>query len=121
MKNLYLYFVSYTCTTEHILVLRILYLFYITYSCISGLILVLQILHGAYYDTKVPVGTIQIPYTEVPVGTSGLILILSIRTYPEVLLRYYGTYSGIAELILVFQIRKYPKVLHNILLVQKYP
>ena len=96
-------------------------MFYITYSCISGLILVLQILHGAYYDTKVPVGTIQIPYTEVPVGTSGLILILPIRTYPEVLLRYYRTYSGIAELILVFRIRKYPKVLHNILLVQKYP
>ena len=79
-------------------------MFYRTYSCISGLILVLQILHGAYSDTKVPVGTIHIPYTEVPIGTSGLILILSIRTYPEVLLRYYGTYSGIAELILVLRI-----------------
>ena len=46
----------------------------------------------------------QIPYTEVPVGTFGLILIFPIRTYPEVLLRYYGTYSDIAELILVLRI-----------------
>ena len=79
-------------------------MFYRTYSCISGLILVLQILHGAYSDTKVPVGTIQIPYTEKPIGTSGLILIFPIRTYPEVLLRYYGTYFGIVELILVLRI-----------------
>ena len=79
-------------------------MFYKTYSCISGLILVLQILHGAYSDTKVPVGTIQIPYTEVPVGTFGLILIFPIRMYPDVLLRYYGTYSDIAELILVLRI-----------------
>ena len=69
-----------------------------------GLILILQILHGAYSNTKVPIGTIQIPYTEVPVGTSELILIFLIRTYPEVLLRYYGTYSDIAELILVLRI-----------------
>ena len=79
-------------------------MFYRTYSCISGLILVLQILHGAYSDTKVPIGTIQIPYTEVSVGTSGLILIFPIRTYPEVLLRYYGTYSDIAKIILVLRI-----------------
>ena len=79
-------------------------MFYRTYSYISGLIFVFQILHGAYSDTKVPVGTIQIPYTEVPVGTSGLILILLIRKYPEVLLRYYGMYSGIMELILALRI-----------------
>ena len=45
-----MYFKSYTCLTEHILVLRILY--------------------GAYSGTKVPVGITQIPYTEVPVGTT---------------------------------------------------
>ena len=54
--SIYLYFGSYNCITEHILVLRILY--------------------GAYSGTKVPVGTTQIHYTEVPVGTIGLILIL---------------------------------------------
>ena len=37
-----MYFGSYTCLTEHILILRILYLCYITYSCISDLILVLR-------------------------------------------------------------------------------
>ena len=94
-----MYFRSYTCLTEHILVLRILYLYYKTYTCISDLIhvlqsiylsygsytctsdliLVLRILHEAYSDTKVPVDTTQIPYTEVPVGTTGLILI---RGYP---------------------------------------
>ena len=57
-----MYFRSYTCLTKHILVLRILY--------------------GAYSGTKVPIGTTQIPYTEVPVGTIGLILILPIRKYP---------------------------------------
>ena len=56
-----MYFRSYTCLTEHILVLRILY--------------------GAYSGTKVPIGTMQISYTEVPVGTTGLILILPIRKY----------------------------------------
>ena len=56
LRSLFLYFGSYTCITEHILVLRILY---VAYSC-----------------TKVPVGTTQIHYTEVPIGTTGLILIL---------------------------------------------
>ena len=56
LQNLFLYFGSYTCITEHILVLRILY--------------------EAYSCTKVSVGTTQIHYTEVPVGTTGLILIL---------------------------------------------
>ena len=36
-----LYYGSYTCISEHILVLRILYLYYGTYSCISDLILIL--------------------------------------------------------------------------------
>ena len=39
-------------------------------------ILILRILYGVYSCTKVPVGTTQIHYTEVPVGTTGLILIL---------------------------------------------
>ena len=76
-----MYFKSYTCLTEHILVLRILY--------------------GAYSGTKVPVGITQIPYTEVPVGTTGLKLILPIWKYPKVLLRYYRTYTGIPELIII--------------------
>ena len=58
---LILVFRSYTCLTEHIIVLRILY--------------------RAYSGTKVPVGATQIPYTEVLVGTTGLILILRIREY----------------------------------------
>ena len=96
LRSLFLYFGSYTCITEHILVLWILYLCYRAYSCILGLILVLrslflyfesytcitehilvlQILYEAYSCIKVPVGTTQIHYTEVPVGTIGLILIL---------------------------------------------
>ena len=71
-----------------ILVFRILYLHYGTCTCLTNLILVLQsiilvlrILYRAYSGTKVPVGTTQIPYTEVPVGTIGLILILRIRKY----------------------------------------
>ena len=43
-----MYFISYTCLTEHILVLRILYLCYRTYSYIYDLILVLQSLFLSY-------------------------------------------------------------------------
>ena len=49
---------------------------YGTYTCVTELILVLRILYGAYSGTKVPVGTTHIHYTEVPVGTTGLIIIL---------------------------------------------
>ena len=59
---MYLSYGSYTFFTEHILVLRILY--------------------RAYSGTKVPVGTTQIPYTEVSIGTTGLILILLVQEYP---------------------------------------
>ena len=70
-----MYFGSYTCLTEHILILRILYLYYgaYTYTKVlvgtNGLILILQNLyffyryrstHRYYRDftcTKVPVGT----------------------------------------------------------------
>ena len=43
-----MYFRSYTCLTEHILVLQILYLFYRTYSCLTDLILVFQNLFLSY-------------------------------------------------------------------------
>ena len=90
-----MYFRTYTCITELILVFQILYLYSITYSCISHLILVLQILYlyyGAYsYITE-------------------LICILSVRKYLYVLQkfylyksnhRYYRTYTGTLYLILV--------------------
>ena len=63
-----------------------------SYSCISDLILVLRILCGAYSGTKIPVGTTQTPYTEVPVGTTGLILVLPIRENPQVLQNLYLFY-----------------------------
>ena len=55
---------------------------YITYTYSTEHILVLQILYEAYSrisDTEVPVGTID---TRVPVGTTGLILNLPIQEYP---------------------------------------
>ena len=67
---------SYTCITELILVFRILYVYYETYTCVTEHILVLWILYGAYSCTKVAVDTTQIHYTEVPIGTTRLILIL---------------------------------------------
>ena len=82
-------------------------MYFESYSCISDLILVLQILFRAYSGTKVPVGTTQIPYTEVPVGTTGLILVLQnlylFYRYGSTL-RYYRTYPCITELILVVRI-----------------
>ena len=91
---LYMYFRSYTCLTEYLLLLWNLYWSY-----------------GSYSGAKVPVGTIsqnrlgsshiqgqikllrirtfvfrryrsQIHYTEVPVGTTGLILVLPIHECP---------------------------------------
>ena len=100
LQNLFLDFRSYTCITEQILVLRILY--------------------GAYSCTKVPVGTTQIHYTEVPVGTTGLILILQnlflFYRYGSTR-KYYWTYTyftdtevlvGTTEIILILPIREYP-------------
>ena len=43
-----MYFRSYTCLIEHILVLRILYLYYRTYTCILDLIHVLQSIYLSY-------------------------------------------------------------------------
>ena len=79
LQSLFLYFGSYTCITKLILVLRILFLYFGSYTCITDLIHVLRILYlcyGAYSGTKVPLGTTQIPDTEVPVGTTRPILIL---------------------------------------------
>ena len=97
-----MYYRTYTCLTELILVLRNLYWFYRTYTGFTELILVLRNLYWCYRanscisvtevpvgttehfaGTKVPVGTTEhIHYTDVPVGTTGLILILLIREYP---------------------------------------
>ena len=54
--------------------------------------------YKAYSYTKVLVGTTQIHYTEVPVGTTGLILILHD-------LYLFGSPVGVTELI---RIQKYP-------------
>ena len=43
-----MYFRSYACLTEHILVLQIFYLCYRTYSCLTDLILVLHNLFLSY-------------------------------------------------------------------------
>ena len=91
---------------EQIPVLRILYVYYRTYTCLTD--------------------------TEVPVGTTGLILILPIHEYPQVLLDlylFYRTYTpftntkvpvgpteihytevpvGTTGLILILPIREYP-------------
>ena len=80
-RFLYLSYRAYTYLTDLILALRNMYLSYGSYTCFTEHILVLQILYRAYSGIKVPVGTTQIPYTEVPVGTTGLILILLIREY----------------------------------------
>ena len=74
-----MYYCAYSCILNLIRVLRNLYLSYGTYTCVTELILVFRIVYlynGAYSCTKVPVGTTHIHYTEVPVGTTGLILIL---------------------------------------------
>ena len=72
LRSLFLYFESYSCITELILILQILFLYFGSYTCIMDLIIVLRILYGAYSGTKVPVVTTQIPYTEVSVGTTRL-------------------------------------------------
>ena len=110
-------------TTKLILVLRILYLYYEVYPGLTELILVLRSLFLSfgyrstrrYYRTfcwyKSTVGTTKhIHYTEVPVGTTGLILILVYKilflyfeSCTQILYVYYGTYTCLTELILVLQ------------------
>ena len=117
---LFLYFRSFSCITEHILVFRILYLYYGAYYCISDT----EVSVGTtehFTCTKVPVGTTkQIHYTEVPVDTTGLILILqnlylfyrygsTHRYYRDSLYgstrRYYWAYTYITKFILILPIR----------------
>ena len=91
---LYMYYRAYTCLTDLLLVLHNLLLSYGSYSCakvpvgtisrnrsesyhIQGQIRLLQIQTLVFRRYRS-----QIHYTEVPVGTTGLILILSIREYP---------------------------------------
>ena len=116
------YYWTYPCIKELILVVRILYWYYGAYSCTSDLI-------RSLFLYKVLVGTTQIHYTEVPVGTTGLILILPIRKYSWVLQNLYLYYRyrstrgyyrtctyitdtevlvGATELVLILPIRKYP-------------
>ena len=63
-------FVSYTCTTEHILVFRILYLYYGTYTCIAELILILQNLYLFYRYGSTSRNYRNFTCTKVPVGTT---------------------------------------------------
>ena len=62
--------------SDLIRVLWNLYFSYGTYTCVIELIRVFRILYGTYSCTKVPIGTTRIHYTEVPIGTTGHILLL---------------------------------------------
>ena len=77
-----MYFGSYTCIIDHILVLRILYLYYRAYTCISDLIIVVRSLFLCFRS-----------YTCI----TELILVL------QILYLYYETYSCILDLILIFR------------------
>ena len=98
-----MYYGTYTCLTEHILILRVLYLHYGICTCLTDLILVLQniFLYFGSYSELILVQSTRRYYTDslyggtrryhwtytyftgtgVPVGTTGLILILPIREY----------------------------------------
>ena len=78
-----MYFRSYTCLTEHILVLRILYLCYRAYSYIYDLILVFQILY-LYYGTCT--------------------CLTDLKLVLQNLFLYFGSYTCVIELILVLRI-----------------
>ena len=73
--------------TESILVLPNLFLYgstrkYYLFKCPKRCTLVLKSNLSYFTVTKILVGTTEIHYTKVPVGTIGLILILLIREYP---------------------------------------
>ena len=109
--------------TKLILVLHILYLYYKVYPGLTELILVLRslFLSFGYRSTRRYYRTFcwykstrryseQIHYTEVPVGTTKLILILVYQilflyfeSFTQILYVYYGTYTCLRELILVLQ------------------
>ena len=93
-----MYYGTYTCTSDLILVLQSIYLSYGSYICVTEHVLVLRILYGAYSGTKVDVGNTQIHYTKLPVGTTGLI---SPEGHIFVLISYSYTYTGILIHVLV--------------------
>ena len=86
-----MYFRSYTCLTELTLVLVILYLHYRTCTCLTDLI-------RSLFWYKVPIGTTQIHYTKVLVGTTGLI---SPKGHIFVLISDSYTYTRILIHVLV--------------------
>ena len=96
LQSLFLYFGSYTCITELILVLRILYLHFGTYACISNLILVL---HNLYLFYRY--GSTRRYYRDSLYGSTH---------------RYYWTYTYITELILILPIQKYSYILQRFFL-----
>ena len=110
LQILYLFYRTYSCISDIILVLRntcisdlihvlqSIYWSYGSYTCITEHVLVLRILYGAYFGTKVPVGTTQIHYTKVPVGTTGLV---SPEGHIFVLISDSYTYTGILIHVLV--------------------
>ena len=86
-RSTYLYFRSYTCITELILVLRNLYLYYRSCAYITRLILILQNLYLYYRHRSTRRYYRDFTCTKVPVGTTK-----QIQRYPYVLLnRYRGT------------------------------
>ena len=117
-RILYLYYGSYTCFTEHVLVFQILYLYYRTCTCISDK----EVPVGTtehFNCTKVPVGTTHIHYTEVPVVTAGLILILQnlyLFFRYESTCGYYRDYSDTGVLVgTTKQIQRYIQIFTLIL------
>ena len=73
-----MYFKSYTCILELILVFQILFLYFGSYTCITELILILQNLY--LYDRYGSTRRYYRNFTckKVPVGTTELILVLRI-------------------------------------------
>ena len=71
-----MYFKFYNCIIELIHVFQILYMSYRAYTCLTDLILALRNMYLSYrsYTCFTDTGVL--------VGTTGLILILSIREYP---------------------------------------
>ena len=106
LQNLYMYFRFYTCFIEHIHVFQILYLSYRAYTCLTDLILVLQNLFLSYVSyscAKVPVGTISRNISE-SYHLQGQIRLMQIQTL--VRSRYRSHQIHIPGL---YRFRTYPK------------
>ena len=114
LQNLDMYFRSYTCLIERILIFRIFFLCEGTrrYDKSEHIRIISHARSDQTYADTFQIWTLvhsryrsQIHYTEVAVGTTGLMLILQIREYPWVLQnlylfyrygstrRYYWTYT----------------------------